>query len=355
MGVVTSGLINGKIDDKIEKRTVYEKISFGNKKEAESLKKVFLGNTGLEVSIAGIGVLPMGPSQLALPVPVGAEIIKYAFDHGMNFIDTAQYYRTYPYIRMALESGAYEDVVICSKCLEADYESMMEAIEEARTELNRDVIDIFLMHEVRSGQLEERAGAWEALIEAKKRGLVRAIGLSTHHVDITFAASKMEELDVVFPLINYAGLGIRCGDFFASKEEMMEAIRSCHAAGKGVFGMKAFGGGGLTAHYQKALDFVFSQPEIESMMIGFGKKSDVDDLLSYLDGTMSPDYQPDISKKRVHINHEDCEGCGACKAACPAGAIYYNKENGLAEVDHEKCLTCGYCSPVCPVRAVILY
>ena len=323
--------------------------------EGKQLKKVLLGNTGIEVSIAGIGILPMGPSQLALPVKEGAEIIKYAFDHGMNFIDTAQYYRTYPYIRTALESGNYEDVVICSKCLEPDYDSMMEAIEEARAELDRDVIDIFLMHEVRSGQLLERAGAWEALKEAKKSGLVRAIGLSTHHVDIAIAAAGMDDLDVVFPLINYAGLGIRRGDSFATREEMMEAIKACHQAGKGVFAMKAFGGGSLTAHYQEALEYVFSKPEIESVMVGFGKIAEVDDLLSYLDGTMDPAYNPDISKKKVHINHEDCEGCGSCKAACPAGAIYYNKEHGLAEVDHEKCLTCGYCSPVCPVRAVIRY
>ena len=60
-----------------------------NNTEEQTVKKVLLGNTGIEVSIAGIGILPMGPSQLALPVDVGAKIIKYAFDHGMNFIDTA--------------------------------------------------------------------------------------------------------------------------------------------------------------------------------------------------------------------------------------------------------------------------
>lgn len=318
------------------------------------MKKVLLGNTGIEVSIAGMGILPMGPSQLALPIDEGAEIIKYALDHGINFIDTAQYYRTYPYIRKALESGKYDNVIICSKCLYEDYDSMMDAVREACAELNRNIIDIFLMHEVRSGQLELRAGAWEALKDAKKMGLVRAIGLSTHHVDVTKAASEMPDLDVVFPLINYAGLGIRCGDSFAAREEMMEAIGACHKAGKGVFSMKAFGGGSLTAHYQEALDYVFSKPEIDSVMIGFGKKAEVDDLLSYLNGSMDPAYNPDVSKKKVYINQEDCEGCGSCKAACPAGAIFYN-ENGLSEVDHEKCLTCGYCSPVCPVRAVIMY
>ena len=154
------------------------------------MKKKQLGTTGMKVSIAGFGVLPMGPSQLALPVEEGAEIIRYALKNGMNFLDTAQYYRTYPYISKALENGEFNDVIICSKSLCWDYEGMMEAVLEAREALNRDMIDIFLMHEVRSGQLEERSGAWQALKDAKGKGLVRAIGLSTHHIDITRSAAS---------------------------------------------------------------------------------------------------------------------------------------------------------------------
>ena len=87
--------------------------------------KVALGNTNLNVSQVGIGVLPMGPEQLALPVDEGADIICHAVRQGINFIDTAQYYRTYPYIRRALEilsldggertHGAPDGLVICSK------------------------------------------------------------------------------------------------------------------------------------------------------------------------------------------------------------------------------------------------
>ena len=318
------------------------------------MKKTILGKTGLSVSVCGFGVLPMGPAQLALPVEEGAAIIRHALVHGINFLDTAQYYRTYPYIKEALAGGCFEDVVICSKSLASDYDGMTAAVMEALAALDRRQIDIFLMHEVRSGQLPERAGAWQALIDARARGLVHAIGISTHHVDVVEDAAEMDSLDVVFPLINYAGLGIRRGSDFATASEMMDAIRLCRDAGKGVFSMKAFGGGALTAHYQKALDYVFGAPAIDAVMIGFGKISDVDDILSYLDGTMPAGYNPDVSAKRVHVNQEDCEGCGACKNACPAGAIYWN-ENGLADVDLEKCLTCGYCSPVCPVRAVIMY
>ena len=121
--------------------------------------------------------------------------------------------------------------MICSKCLYGEYDVMMDAIHEACAELDRDYIDIFLMHEVRSGQLEERAGAWQALKDAKAQGLVRAIGLSTHHVDVTAAAATMEDLDVVFPLINYAGLGIRSGDHFATKEDLAKKL--CELAQEG--------------------------------------------------------------------------------------------------------------------------
>ena len=317
------------------------------------MKKILLGNTKLEITPVGMGVLPIGPNQRALPVNEGAAIIRHALDRGINFIDTAQYYQTSPYIREALR-GSNFDPIISSKCLGDDYKTMAEAIEEARKDMDRDVIDIFLLHEVRPGRFAEKAGAWECLHDAKAKGLVKSIGISTHHVDVAMEMSNVPDCEVVFPLINYAGLGIRKGSSTGTAEEMMTSIKACYDAGKGIYAMKAFGGGVLTGNYQEALGYVLNKPEIHSCMIGFGSIKDVDDLFDYVEGKMPKDYNPDISMKRMIVEQSDCEGCGNCKRTCPAEAIFYN-ENGLAEIDQSKCLTCGYCAPVCPTRALVMY
>lgn len=382
-----------------------------------------LGRTGLAVSCVGIGVLPMGPGQLDLPLDEGASVICDALRRGINFIDTAQYYRTYPYIRRALEvmhlvteenpcdaappvssenlcgadapvssenlcgaaspamrgkmdASARDDSeiefcpqvacddrphrsdmlrpVISSKSLASSYADMMAAIEECRSALGLKTIDIFLMHEVRTGQFAARAGAWQALQDARATGLVRAIGISTHHADVARAMADVAACDVIFALLNYRGMGIRCGQDAGTKEEMAAALTVCKASGKGIYTMKALGGGNLTADYQKALDYVFSQDCVDAVMVGFTNTSEIDDMMRYLSGTMESSYNPDVSRKKMYVNQEDCEGCGACLKICAAGAVHYNK-NGLAEIDQSKCLTCGYCAQGCPVRAIIMY
>lgn len=325
--------------------------------------RIQLGKTGIQVSPVGCGVLPMGPGQLALPVDEGAELICYALSKGINFIDTAQYYRTYPYIRRALEMlegrsveacSAFARPVISSKTLASDYDGAYSAILEECAALGVPYIDIFLLHEVRSGQFAMRQGAWRALMAAKAEGLVRAIGVSTHHVDVVEELTGVPACDVIFPLINYAGMGIRRGRSAASCADMAAAIAAARGAGKGIYSMKALGGGNLAAHYRKALDYVFGLDSIDSVMLGFGCRRDIDDIVSFLDGSMPQDYVPDVSAKRVRVNQEDCEGCGTCLAVCHSAAIAYNK-NGLAEIDRSKCITCGYCAQACPVRAIIMF
>ncbi len=318
------------------------------------MKKIKLGNTGLEISVVGFGVLTVGNTQLNLPVHEGADILSYAIEKGINFLDTAQAYETYPYIKKSLQTSN-KDIIICSKSLSGSYEGMKSAVEEARIDMDRDVIDIFLLHEVRHNHdFESRSGAWAYLNEAKSKGIVKAIGISTHHVDVAEKIATFRECDVLFPLINFKSLGIRNGDHTGTKEDMASAIKMAANNGIGVFTMKAFGGGNLTGDYMEALNYVYGLDGMCSAMIGFGNIKEVDDIFDYLDGKLGKNYIPDIRHKKIYIDQGDCEACYACIKKCPNHAIFIN-EKGLAEVDHDNCLTCGYCAPVCPVRAIIMF
>lgn len=336
------------------------------------MQKIKPGNTTITVSRAGFGVLALGQTHKALSNEEGAELLLYGLRRGIEFFDTAQYYEEYPLIKTFIgrardEGYDREELVICSKSLASDYEGMVDAVDEALRELELEYIDIFFMHEVRSGQLKERIGAWEALKEAKASGKVRAIGLSTHHSDVAMEAATMPDLDFIFALLNIEGLGIRTGedggpgeklpgyrisDRAGTREEMEAALKACHDAGKGVLTMKALGGGNLAASYREALDYAFSRPFVDSVMLGMSSEAEIDQLIDYLEGRLPSDFSPDISDKKLKVNHEDCVGCGECMKACASGAIYYGSY-GLAEIDLNKCIDCGYCAYACPTRAII--
>ena len=323
------------------------------------MKTIPMGNTDIMITPVGIGVLTIGNTQLNLPLAEGAKIVRYSYDKGIRIFDTAQFYETYSYIKEAfrdidMSSNNPDRPVIASKSLVLSYGEMEDAIQECLEVLDIETIDIFKLHEVREDpDFDERAGAWQCLLDYKEKGIVRAIGVSTHNVDVVNRMADIPDCDIVFPLINYAGLGIRRGPGPGTADEMAAAIRNCLDNGKTVFGMKAFGGGNLTGSYMKALNYV-RDTGVQTMMIGFGKKSEIDDIVNYAEGKLPEDYQPEVSFKKIRIDQGDCEGCGACIEKCESRAIFRN-ELGLADVDHDKCLTCGYCAPVCPVRAIIMW
>jgi aryl-alcohol dehydrogenase-like predicted oxidoreductase/ferredoxin len=318
------------------------------------MKKNILGKTGIAVTPVGFGVLTVGRTQLNMPVREGAAILRYALERGVNFLDTAQYYETYPYIREALRGTRLAPVIV-SKSLHASGRGMRDAIEEARRELDRDVIDLFLLHELRHGEdFESRRSAFEALCEAKAKGLVKAVGASTHHADVAERMAGIPEMDVLFALINYKGLGVRRGAGPGTREEMAAAVKKAAEAGLGVFAMKVFGGGNLVGDYLTALDYVSALPGISSMMLGIGRREEADRMIEYAEGKIDRSYRPDISEKKNHVDQGDCEGCGACIGRCPNRALHFNS-NALADVDYALCLRCGYCAPVCPVRAIVMF
>ena len=306
-----------------------------------------LGTTGLRVSRFCFGSLTLGPLCADLSLTDGACLLRMALDAGVTFIDTAEQYRTYPYIRAALDAFPQQNAVVISTktFAETDVEASW-AMEDARLALRRNSLDIMLLHEVRDeADFHARAGAWQALRDAKANGVIRAIGISTHSAQTAAFAAGIEEIDVLHPMFNRAGIGILDGGM----PEMLAAIRAAKRSGKGVFTMKSIGGGALMQEAKSALSWAWSHGEIDSFAIGCKDRAELLTDLGWMAGEDPPEAQQVLLLDRnIAFDKEPrCHGCGRCVARCASGAMTLNAE-GEAVWDKERCVFCGYCIAACP-------
>ncbi len=307
-----------------------------------------MGNTGIEVSKLCFGALVIGPLQAALPVDQGAEVILEAFRLGVNFIDTAELYGTYPHIARAISKWGAKPV-IASKSYAWSAQQAAESLELARKGLDIDVIDIFMLHEQESRlTLRGHREALEFYLSEKQKGRLRAVGVSTHNIEVVEACCDMPEIDVIHPIINRTGIGIGDGKL----KDMLSAVARAYEKGKGIYSMKALGGGNLFSTFEKSMRFVLDLPYVHSTAVGMQSVEEVVMNVSFFEGREIPE---DILKsvkqkgKKLHIDYW-CSACGKCVSRCGQGAL--SIKHGKACVDTGKCVLCGYCGSVCPQFAI---
>jgi aryl-alcohol dehydrogenase-like predicted oxidoreductase/NAD-dependent dihydropyrimidine dehydrogenase PreA subunit len=317
------------------------------------MKYLTLGRTEINVSELCFGALPMGPLQKNMDPDAGAEIILKALAGGVNFIDTAQLYQTYEPIRRALKKAAFRPVIV-SKSMALDAEGMLDAVEECLEALEIDYIDIFHLHAARVADGEDvfktRAGAWQALLDCKEKGLIKAVGISTHSVPAVNLAAENDEVDIVFPIINKTGTGILNGTL----AEMEKSIDRCRQRGKGVYLMKALGGGCLVSEYHAAVSFVREKFPLPIAM-GMVNTREVEYNLAYFNAAADElDSLPElvIEEKCFQIVDFICKDCGECIETCPNHAISRISAESKPAINPDLCLRCGYCVGFCPQFAI---
>lgn len=312
------------------------------------IKRMTLGDSGIEVGELCLGILPIGPLQKNVPVEEASEIIAEALRQGVDFIDTAQMYGTYPHIKRALEKVDTLPV-IASKSGASTYEAMEAAIHEALEAMGVSRIDIFHLHaaKVETDVFEIRSGALECLTDYKEKGVIRATGISTHNPKVVAAAALREDIDVVFALINVAGRGIYNG----TQEEMEDAIALCRSKGKGVYLMKVLGGGTLSTEYERSMAYARSLGDYP-VALGMIRMDEVNYNLKFFKNDPAyKDVPLELQEKKIFVFGLVCKACGTCFDACHSDAISF-EEDGKAWIDPEKCIQCGYCISACPHFAI---
>ncbi len=308
------------------------------------MQRIELANSGVEVSRLCFGSLTMTPFQANLTVDEGAYLIEYAYDKGINFIDTAELYENYNYIKRALKGISREDFVIATKSYAYTEDMARESLDLALKELDTDYIDIFLLHEQESiHTVRGHFDAIEYFVRQKEKGKINSIGISTHRISGALAAIQVPEIEILHPIVNKKGIGIQDGNI----DQMIETLDKVKKAGKGVYAMKPLGGGHLISESEASFNFVKNIDSVDSIAIGMQSTVEIDANIHLLKNGYIPENLKEKlgNKKRKLIVADYCIGCGECVQMC--------RQKGIEILDemarpNENCILCGYCAKVCP-------
>ncbi len=326
-----------------------------------SLKTIRLGKTNLEVSRVGIGGIPI----LRIPFDEAVEVVQYALDLGVTFIDTAWAYNSKKgsseeRIGKAID-GRREEVVIATKSSARDKKTAQKQLDESLKRLNTDYVDIWQFHGVNKidayDKIMESGGAFEVAQEALSSGKIRHIGFSSHVVEVALKLVETGNFEVVQFPIN-----------FINNEAVPELIPLTKKMDVGFIGMKPFAGGNLrfanlAIKYLLQFDNVLPDPGVKTF-------EEAQEIIDIVNGSwkLTPAELEQMEGIREKLGTRFCRWCEYCMP-CPQGVIiswvmnlrlvdsygdrYYN--NTLKAVKSAKnCIQCGECEEKCPYELPIL-
>jgi predicted aldo/keto reductase-like oxidoreductase len=201
-----------------------------------------LGNTGLKISIIGIGgghfVRPHLDEQASV------RLIQMAIDEGVTFMDNAwEYHQGESERRMGIAlQGRRDQVTLMTKVCARDRKTAEQHLEDSLRRLQTDVIDVWQFHEINydnDPELIFRAGgAIEAALAARQAGKIRFIGFTGHkspHIHRSMLAQDFAWDTCQMP-VNVADAHYR-----SFQHEVLPELQQRNI---GVIGMKSLGGRG---------------------------------------------------------------------------------------------------------------
>ena len=242
---------------------------------------VTLGKTGIKTTVLGIGTGMTGGSEVRdLGQDAFVRLVREAYDRGIRYIDTAIAYRTHPFVAAAIKDLPRDQLFILTKTGAKTAENAKADLERIRKELGIETVDSLLIHCMTRKQwpLDMRP-VIDVLLDAKRKGQVRAIGVSCHTLDALTDSVNCEEIDLHLVRINPYRKQMD-----GSPEDVSAQIKRMHDKGRGVLGMKIYGEGAFKSREQRlaSLKYVLGLGTVPAFTIGFKDIKQIDETLQLI-------------------------------------------------------------------------
>jgi 1-deoxyxylulose-5-phosphate synthase len=251
---------------------------------------VTLGRSGVKVTRLAFGTGSFsGEVQRSLGQDEFTRLVRYAYDRGIRFFETAESYREmHRMLGVALKGIPRESYQLMSKVTTRDGEDPQQKFDELRKLANTDYFDIMLLHWQHTGTWPSDTLRWQdAILEAQSNKVVISHGASVHGLPALRRVPGNKWLDVAMIRMNHKGKSMDAEDYatpgLGNVPEVVAHVKEVRQEGMGVISMKLAGEGTFNREdRQKAMKFAFRDAGVDCVTVGYKDTAEIDEAIENL-------------------------------------------------------------------------
>ena len=252
---------------------------------------VTLGKSNVKVTRLALGTGSMsGQVQRDMGQEQFTRMVRYAYDKGIRFFETAESYGDmHRMLGVALKGIPRDTYRLMTKVTTRQGANPQDKIDELRKLANTDYFDIMLLHWQHTATWPADTTRWQdGILEAKSKKAVLLQGASVHGLPALRQMPGNKWLEIAMIRMNHTGTRMDTEDYTSSQggnvSEVVTHVKQVRKEGMGVISMKLIGEGSFTRREdrQAAMKFAFNDAGVDSVTVGFKSTAEVDEAIENL-------------------------------------------------------------------------
>ena len=251
---------------------------------------VTLGKSGVKVTRLAFGTGSFsGEVQRDLGQDGFTKLVRYAYDHGIRFFETAESYgEMHKMLGVALKGIPRDNYRLMSKVTTRPGVDPQAKFDELRRLANTEYFDIMLLHWQHTGTWPADTNKWQdGILEAESRKAVISHGASVHGLPALRQVPGNKWLDIAMIRVNHKGTRMDAEDYntdgLGNVSEVVAHVKETRKAGMGVISMKLVGEGTFNREDRKAaMRFAFRNAGVDCVTVGYKNTGEIDEAIENL-------------------------------------------------------------------------